>query len=64
MPNVAPFVQYIFLRTGKAYLQCNSTVIYDTEDPIAVLYKSCGCITAQMADGWFWHAGYYVDVEN
>jgi hypothetical protein len=62
--NAAPFVQYLFSRTGKAYLQRNGTVVREAEDPIAVLYESCGRITAQMAEGWFWHAGHYVDVEN
>jgi hypothetical protein len=44
--------------------QGKHTVVREAEDPIAVLYESCGRITAQMAEGWFRHAGHYVDVEN
>jgi hypothetical protein len=31
------------------------------EDPIAALYEACGHITADMAKGWFKHAGYIRD---
>ncbi|PBK91210.1 hypothetical protein ARMGADRAFT_932907 [Armillaria gallica] len=33
-------------------------ILCDDEDPILVLLDACGCITAEMALGWFQHAGY------
>jgi hypothetical protein len=45
---------------GKAYLRCNAFFIQQAEDPILALLESCVCITADMARGWFRHAGYIV----
>jgi hypothetical protein len=55
----------IFLTTltklsGKAYLRCHGGMIRGADDPILVLLEACGCITAEMAEGWFCHAGYVV----
>ncbi|THU80364.1 hypothetical protein K435DRAFT_556406, partial [Dendrothele bispora CBS 962.96] len=44
--------------TWKAYLQANGVLIRTHDDPILALLDSCGCITAEMAVGWFRHAGY------
>jgi hypothetical protein len=32
--------------------------IHGAEDPIATLKELTACITAEMAEGWFRHAGY------
>jgi len=45
---------------GKAYIRRNGMTIRDAEDPLLALLDSCGCITAEMAVGWFYHAGYIV----
>ena len=45
---------------GKVYICRNGTILRAAEDPIGVLLESCGCITAEMAEGWFHHAGYIV----
>jgi hypothetical protein len=45
---------------GKAYLRRNNIIICEADDPIAALLDSCGCITAEMAQAWFTHAGYVV----
>jgi hypothetical protein len=47
--------------TGKAYLERHGTLLRQAEDPILALLDSCGCITADMAEGWFRHAGYIVE---
>lgn len=46
---------------GKAYLRRHGTLIRAAEDPIQTLLDSCGCITADLAYSWFYHAGYIVD---
>ena len=48
------------LFTGKAYLCQNSHIFQDEEDPILALLDSVGCITADMAEGWFQHAEYII----
>ncbi len=48
----------LIFETGKAYLRRNGPILRDDEDPILVLLDACGCITAEMAFGWFKHAGY------
>ena len=48
------------LFTGKAYLCRNSHIFRDEEDPILTLLDSVGCITADMAEGWFQHAEYII----
>jgi len=35
-------------------------MLKDTEDPIFMLLDSIGCITAEMAVHWFYHAGYII----
>ncbi|THV06429.1 hypothetical protein K435DRAFT_960414 [Dendrothele bispora CBS 962.96] len=47
--------------TWKAYLQANGVLIRTHDDPILALLDSCGCITAEMAVGWFRHAGYIIE---
>ncbi|TFK63037.1 hypothetical protein BDN72DRAFT_740651, partial [Pluteus cervinus] len=42
----------------KRYIRRHSSEIRGEEDAIAALYEACGCITAEMAYGWFKHAGY------
>jgi len=37
-----------------------TSLIRGADDPILVLLEACGCITAEMAEGWFRHAGYVV----
>lgn len=44
--------------SGKAYLRRNGAVIRAAEDPVLVLLEACGIITAEMAQGWYRHAGY------
>lgn len=47
---------------GKAHLRRNGAVLRnDNNDPILVLLDSIGCITGEMAEGWFRHAGYIVE---
>jgi hypothetical protein len=48
--------------SGKAYLRCNGSAIRGADDPVLALLDSCGCITEEMAVGWFYHAGYIVHV--
>jgi hypothetical protein len=42
----------------KAHFRRFGHAIRAAEDPITVILDACGCITAQMARGWFLHAGY------
>ncbi|KAF7352249.1 Tc1-mariner class transposase [Mycena venus] len=44
--------------TWKAYLRRHGEIIHESEDPIAALLESTSCITPEMAEGWFRHAGY------
>jgi hypothetical protein len=44
----------------KAYLRHHGNTIHAAEDPIMVLLEACGCITAEMAEEWFHHAGYII----
>ncbi|KAF7373112.1 Tc1-mariner class transposase [Mycena sanguinolenta] len=44
--------------TWKAYLRRHGQTIQEAEDPIAALLESTSCITAEMAEEWFRHAGY------
>ncbi|KAF9470296.1 hypothetical protein BDN70DRAFT_766388, partial [Pholiota conissans] len=44
--------------TLKAYLRRHGFVIRQEQDAINALLEACGCITPQMAEGWFRHAGY------
>lgn len=44
--------------TGKAYLRRHVHLIREADDPIGVLQDTTACITAEMAFGWFKHAGY------
>lgn len=46
------------LFAGKAYLRRHGHTIREEEDPINALLESTACITAEMAKGWFRHAGY------
>ena len=56
--HISFFFLFTHILAGKAYLRRNGTILRAAEDPIAVLLDSCGCITAEMAEGWFRHAGY------
>ncbi|KAE9384829.1 hypothetical protein BT96DRAFT_841656 [Gymnopus androsaceus JB14] len=47
--------------TWKAYLCRYGVRISAANDPVHVLLDSCGCVTADMAVGWFRNAGYIVD---
>lgn len=49
------------LLIGKAYLRRNADFIRAADDPFLALLDSCGCVTAEMARGWFTHAGYVVE---
>ncbi|KAJ7744872.1 hypothetical protein B0H16DRAFT_1857033 [Mycena metata] len=40
------------------YLRCHGRSISQEEDPFMALLDSTACITAEMAVGWFKHAGY------
>jgi transposase len=42
----------------KAYLRRHGFIIRQGNDPINALLEACGCITPEMAKGWFRHAGY------
>ena len=42
----------------KAYLHQHGFIICQDNDPINALLEACGCITPEMAKGWFRHAGY------
>ena|SRR5271168_5614634 len=46
---------------GKSYIRRNAANLRTEEDPILMLLDSTGCITGEMAEGWFHHAGYMVD---
>lgn len=37
----------------------HATEIRAAHDPIHALLEACGCISAEMARGWFAHAGYH-----
>ena len=45
---------------GKAFIRRNGAILRNEEDPILMLLGSTGCITGEMAEGWFRHAGYIV----
>jgi hypothetical protein len=49
---------FSFFFIEKAYFQRNRATIHDAEDPILALLESIACITGEMAQGWFKHAGY------
>lgn len=53
--------QPLTISQGKAYLRRNANFVRAADDPILALLDSCGCVTAEMARGWFKHAGYIVD---
>jgi hypothetical protein len=57
-PDLSPIEESF--STWKAYLRCNGVLLRDSEDPIHTLMDTLGCITADMARGWFKHAGYIV----
>jgi len=44
----------------KAYIRRHGHALRQNLDPVACLYEACGCITAEMCEGWFRHAGYIV----
>jgi hypothetical protein len=46
--------------TVKAYLRRHGNAIRAAQDPVMVLLEACGCITAEMAEEWFHHAGYII----
>ena len=48
-------------HTVKAYIRRHGIDIQAADDPIAALLEACGCITAEMAEGWFAHAGYITE---
>ncbi|KAF9074705.1 hypothetical protein BDP27DRAFT_1213777, partial [Rhodocollybia butyracea] len=56
LPDLNPIEESF--STWKAYLRCHAVAICADNDPIQILLDSCGCITAEMAYGWFVHAGY------
>lgn len=49
---------YAVVMTGKSYLHANGVLIRASDDPIATLLDTVGCITEAMAVAWFRHAGY------
>ncbi|KAL1942037.1 hypothetical protein VTO73DRAFT_6567 [Trametes versicolor] len=42
----------------KCHIRRHGAEIRVAPDPVAALYEACGCITGEMAEGWFAHAGY------
>ena len=42
----------------KAYIRRHGAQLRLADDPVAALMEACGCITGQMAEQWFAHAGY------
>ncbi|KAJ3900181.1 hypothetical protein F5879DRAFT_809644, partial [Lentinula edodes] len=46
--------------TWKMYLRRNAIMIQQAPNPMLALLDACGCITAEMATGWFLHAGYII----
>ena len=44
----------------KAYIRRHGHALRQNLDPVACLYEACGCVTAEMCEGWFRHAGYIV----
>jgi hypothetical protein len=42
----------------KAHLRRHGFVIREENDPVNTLLEACGCVTPEMAKGWFRHAGY------
>jgi len=63
LPPYSPDLSLIeeSFSTWKAHLRCNGAILRNVEDPILVLLDSVGCITADMAQNWFKHAGYVVN---
>ena len=58
-PDLSPIEESF--STWKAHLRRNGAILRNAEDPIFVLLDSVGCITAEMAENWFKHAGYVVN---
>ena len=56
LPNV-PY-SFLIVAAVKAHLRHHGYKIHAEEDPIMALLEACACITAEMAEGWFRHAGY------
>ena len=50
----------LLICTGKvkAFMRHHGAEMRAAEDPVQSLLEACGCITSEMARGWFWHAGY------
>jgi hypothetical protein len=42
----------------KAYLRRHGHYLRQLHDLILALLEACSCITADMCEGWFRHAGY------
>lgn len=42
----------------KAYMRRHVAEIRAAEDPVVILLEACSCITTEMAQHWFAHAGY------
>jgi transposase len=58
-PDLTPIEESF--STWKAYLRRCGSRIQAEGDPILALIESTSCITADMAYGWFHHAGYIVN---
>lgn len=56
LPNTS--YSFLTVATVKAHLRRHGYEIRAEEDPIMALLEACACITAEMAEGWFRHAGY------
>ena len=42
----------------KAYIKCHSHHLREQLNPILALLEACSCITPELCQGWFHHAGY------
>ncbi|KIK95152.1 hypothetical protein PAXRUDRAFT_141345 [Paxillus rubicundulus Ve08.2h10] len=57
-PDLNPIVESF--SAYKAHLRQHAHQLRNNEDPITVLLKACGCVTAEASRAWFQHAGYIV----
>jgi hypothetical protein len=57
-PNYNLLLAHADFSAVKAYLRRHGFIIRQDNDPVHTLLEACGCITAEMAKGWFRHAGY------
>jgi transposase len=58
LPCLDNFLISTHIYAVKAHLRRYGRRIRRAEDAITTILEECGCITAELARGWFEHAGY------